>query len=378
MMIFMIWLLFLTSLMIFILCLVLIIVKPPLQEPQGNHHSISHPYQQNKNNEINALKETDIKQISILNPEISILFETIESEKAYILRYKGISRNNEYVLYVLQNESSKSCFMNAIERMIEENDTPFYNILIAFVYDDSSNDHLLEVLQDYTIKYIYTDESGIQNLPNTEGSTAFIGVGRKPFAILNIQHEMDDHEWLSTLNSYSLFTPVYTTVAHQACISLKDTMEAMTSFELLLSSLFKSSIMYDYMLKYPETISWFCSVMDKEDTKIVVYSPDVLSLDDAIQQIKASALKKNIDISVEKKVTQMNLLEDKVMYEMIQKIAHDTLKTEHELPILCENYAEWNTDIPVISFAPTMQGQIDSIHRAIDFYRDLLLQHKKA
>lgn len=132
-------------------------------------------------------------------------------------------------------------------------------------------------------------------------------------------------------------------------------------------------------MKYPETISWFLPVLDKEDKKIVVYTVDEESLKETIEKIKESALKQHIVIEVEKEYTQMNQLsEESETFETLKDIIHSTLHTQYELPILIENYSTWSLNVPVISFSPLQEGQITNLHYAISYYTKLLEFKKKA
>lgn len=374
---FFVWVLLLMNILIFILCWMLLKIRPTVEAPKGNHHSFSYPY--NLKNTVNidhsSLLKREESEIQIRYPEIPILFERIENNKAYILRFQGISKEDAYVLYVFQKENAKNAFLNAVETIIEDSKTPYYNIMIAILYDNNNNEEIFDSIKQYNIKYIFTDESEIRNLPETDGLSAFIGVGRKPFAILNIQHETDDHEWLSSLNSYHLFDSVYTDIAKEACTEINDTMSFSTNLDMSFDIFFKKDIMYEYMMKFPETISWFLPVIDKADKDMVVYSPNEESLTKAINQIIASASKHHIDIHVEKKVTHTNLLEEDGFYEVLKENIHQKMHTKYEIPILIENYAEWNMDVPVVSFAPLEEGQVTNIFYAINFYTNLLLSN---
>lgn len=372
--------LLLLNICIFIMCIMLLRIRPKVLPPKGSHHAIQHPYTNDSETiDYNTLKQKEREQIKILYPELPIVFEEVECDKSFILRFKGLSKKDKYVLYVFENDNAKSAFFTSLERMVENGDTPLYNILVSVVYDNNSNEDVLQAISSYKLKYIYTDDSGLNNLPETEGSTAFIGIGKKPYAILNITNEQDDHEWLSTLNTYRLFNPVFTSISKEATQQLKDTMPFYTKFSLLLTPLFNNSIMYQYMMKYPETISWFLPVLDKEDKKIVVYTVDEESLKETIEKIKESALKQHIVIEVEKEYTQMNQLsEESETFETLKDIIHSTLHTQYELPILIENYSTWSLNVPVISFSPLQEGQITNLHYAISYYTKLLEFKKKA
>lgn len=373
-----VWTLLLLNICIFIMCIMILRIRPKMMPPKGNYHSIIHPYEESsKELDYTLFIQREQQQIKICYPEIPILFQEVPCSKAYILRFKGLSKNDKHVLYVFHHESAKGAFLSAIEKMVENGDTPFYNIIIAIVYDNHSNEEVLKATEGYRLKYIFDDESEMRNLPETEGSSAFVGVGVKPYAILNITNENDDHEWLSTLNSYQLFDPLFTNVSKQACLQLKDTMPFYTRFSLLLTPLFNHSLMYQYMMKYPETMSWFLPVLDKEDKKIVVYSPSEESLNESINKISESALKQHIVVEEESREIQMHTLqEDSDYFENIKDIIHSTLHTEYELPVLIENYCVWNTNVPVISFAPLQQGQVSNLYYAINFYTQLLMRQK--
>lgn len=374
------WILLIINLTIFVISLIVLFMHPKSRSklPAGNTHVINLPYIPSAWEEsIDTKNEKSriIQHIKLRYPEFMILFEDISTEHACIFRFKGLSRKEESILYVLRNEDAKESFFAAVEGFIENAKTPMYGIVFALPFTHTCNDEMLQQLNAFHISLhmIMHDESNMNNLFFSEGKEAYVGIGRKPYAIFEVDHDNEEFDWLGELNSYQLFQPVYTKQADLAVHSIQKILTSSMRLYLRFSFLFSKKLMKELMVQYPETVSWFLPLIDKQEKHLILYAPSGESLEEAVSILIASAKKSNVTLKlIEKDRKDHIFFSDDQEYQTLMDIIDAACFPDAVIPVLIENYHPYHCQCPVVSFAPLFQNKKTSSSLAIRYYQQLL------
>lgn len=368
---------FLFSLSIFIATVFLILhfpkrkIYPQIFANTFSHKDIAMDFMQ--------YRQRMLETIQLKYPQIPILFEDISCETCFMLRFKGLTKEKKSVVYILHKDDAKLAFFAAVEQFIEEAKTPKYGLVIAIPYTYSANKKIVSTLQEKRIalQFVYTDEAEMMQLTSIPETSAILARGRKPYAVFEVSHDNTEYDWLGDINQTISFDPVFSQDAYPCVSSCKDLLSRDMQFALHVFPLFKKAIMEETLEKIPESTRWFLPVIDKQDTKLIIYASNVQQLESACQCLQKSAVQANVTLKQVYKNTKtyaMDMQDEDLM--RIAESIRSTLHIEHVIPTLLESNVEYPSEVPIISFAPLMQNTLLNTNAAIQFYMQLFALHK--
>lgn len=368
--------LFIFSLCVFLFCIYFLVKfhdQNQLPEIPPFHSSNNYRDQMQLQMDYESIYQRTKESITLKYPEIKMLFDEYPCKNAYILHFKGNSRKQEQVVYVLRNESVRNIFLSTVEDFIEEARTPKYGIVIVLPFT-SDNQEFLSVLKNkqLPLKYIYTDESSIHSFPHIKGMQAFVAIGRKPYACFTIENDTEEYDWLADLNS-KLFEPIYSKETYQTIQSIR----SLLPFDIQLASyfypFFSKMVMKEILYLYPELSYLFYPALDKRGNQVILYAPDCESLENSINILKKHADEHQIVLKEINKNTNTHFISTKnVDYQRLQKNIQKTLDVDHIIPIYLSSDSDYSINVPVISFHPLYQNTMLSFLKIKQFYIKLL------
>lgn len=348
------------------------------EKPIGSYHAIQKPFQSKMHNahtNYDLLYENEKKEIQLKYPEIRTLFQDIPVHEGMVLHFQGLSQKKESIVYLFYNIEAKQIFLKTVQQFIQEAKTPKYNIVIAIPYTSTCQSEILSILKAKGIQIhaLYTDLSCIGEIPNIEGKSALVGIGRKPFAIFDIKSKDQEYDWFSSLNSYDLFAASMSTYNRLAMKEISKSFPFVQKMQLYLIPLFSKQLMEYCMHTCSETMSWFLPVFSKREDKLIVYAPNAASLKVAIETVKKHAKKSHIDITLSRSDTKSYVFDlENEEYAQIHAIIQNTMHVQQCIDVLIEDDTLYTTAYPIISFAPLFQNHVISEYSAMRFYTQLL------
>ncbi len=368
--------LFVLSLTVFLFCIYFLVkyhdqVKMPSIPPfiSSNNYVDQMKQQMDYESIYQRIKES----ITLKYPEINMLFDEYSCKNAYILHFKGNSRNSKHVVYVLRNEAYRDAFLATIEDFIEEARTPKYGIIIVLPFT-SDNREFLSVIQQKQIElqYIYTDESSMYSFPHVNGMNALVTIGRKPYVCFDIENDTNEYDWLADLNS-QLFEPVYTKETYPTIQSIRHLLPIDIKFASYFYPIFKTTVMKEILYLYPEFSYLFYPAIEKKGNQVVLYAPNQDSLHQSISVLKKHAQDHNIilkQVKINQNTNAMNV--KKRDYQCITKIIRNNYDVENIIPIYLASDSDYKMNVPILSFHPFYQNTMVSFLKTKQFYIKLL------
>lgn len=328
----------------------------------------------NENTDFEQFYQRTKQSIALKYPQIPIMFEDISKDACLMLQFKGLCQKKESVIYILRNKESINVFLSSVEQLIEDAKTPKYGIVIVLPYTSTCNKEILENIQKRKIpvSFLYTDESQMMQFPSISSTAALLARGRKPYVIFEVKNDNENYDWLGELNCVKLFQPAFSENVACSVKAIKDLLSKDVQIAFLLYPFFKKLVMEEVMDVFPQSCNWFLPVIDKQETKLVIYAQDEEQLEQACETIKQSAKKANITLKqMEKDIHTYEMDIDSTDFKTIQKIIKSTLPVDHVIPVLLENSNGYPADVPVLSFAPIVQNTLPSFAKGKDFYLQL-------